>query len=92
MSDLSLLLKQLQSVQAFSFANRGSKIAHERAQALRHAIYNAVEQNPGTGATFIAELLDVSRETVSSHLQALRRAELIERNAGRYTGWTTCKK
>lgn len=96
MGDFHLMLGQLKAVMAQpappAYANRGSIIAHERAQALRRVIYDTVEQNTGVGATFIAEHLDVSRETVSSHLQALRRAGLIERNAGRYNGWVTCKK
>ncbi len=72
--------------------NNGSRIAHERAQLVRRAIYNAIETSPGIGATAIANALDITRETASAHLQAMRQAGQIERLPGYYSGWRVCKK
>lgn len=71
----------------FTTANNGSRIAHERAVALRDAIERAVERRPGIGATAVAAELEITRETASAHLQALKKAGRIARLPGFYSGW-----
>jgi predicted transcriptional regulator len=68
-------------------ANGGARVAHERAMALRKVILKVVESHPGIAAMGVALELNISRETASAHLQAMKKAGLVERRTGYYSGW-----